>query len=478
MSPGRTKKKWRRGWDSNPSAILEIRKLLILGKTTKTRVPTIPRVGYSLGTHFLTILALLLLFSAMPGFAQVRYDTFFLKPLPAGGVGAVSGLATVCPGSGLATTAASVSGNIATLTMASNPITAGFVSGRSALIIGFTGTDTYFNGTFILTGVTSTQLTYALTHANNSASTNGGAIQTPTASSGCSPTTSVYSDQALTSVITQPFADDGKGNIGFFATPGNYYVAYSASGLNPMPLNYVTLPLVPGAGGALVSPTITNPTITGTDSGAETLQNKTFDISVNTLKNSTNTAGHVPRNNGTQYVDGQLAATDLSTPLQGTDANLLTSGTVSASTGVSLCTDANHGATTTGCASGGVTEAIVNTGPANIVGNAGACTAGSGGTSCAFFILANAHTLTRFSFNLGVTATTCSTQAVIGVRDVTSSSNLTTSTISNSQALGLVDSGAISVAMTAGHTFFVGLITASSGCAGNPQFGSLSMVYQ
>jgi hypothetical protein len=41
--------------------------------------------------------------------------------------------------------------------------------------------------------------------------------------------------------------------------------------------------------------------------------------------------------------------------LQGTDANLLTSGTVSASTGVSLCTDANHGATTTGCSGGGGT---------------------------------------------------------------------------------------------------------------------------
>jgi hypothetical protein len=36
---------------------------------------------------------------------------------------------------------------------------------------------------------------------------------------------------------------------------------------------------------------------------------------------------------------------------QGTDTNLLTSGTVSNSSGVTLCTDANHGATTTGCTS-------------------------------------------------------------------------------------------------------------------------------
>jgi hypothetical protein len=42
----------------------------------------------------------------------------------------------------------------------------------------------------------------------------------------------------------------------------------------------------------------------------QTLTNKTADISLNTLKNSTNTAGHYPRNNGTQYVDSTLVASD------------------------------------------------------------------------------------------------------------------------------------------------------------------------
>jgi hypothetical protein len=46
-----------------------------------------------------------------------------------------------------------------------------------------------------------------------------------------------------------------------------------------------------------------------TDTQAPT--NKTFDISANTLKNSSNTAGHVPRNNGTQYTDAQLGFSDL-----------------------------------------------------------------------------------------------------------------------------------------------------------------------
>jgi hypothetical protein len=96
-----------------------------------------------------------------------------------------------------------------------------------------------------------------------------------------------------------------------------------------------------------------------TDAQAPT--NKTIDISLNTLKTATNTVGHTPRNNGVQYVDGQLGAADLSdgvvgtgsvvraTALQGTDASVLSSGTVSASAGVTLCTDANHGATTSGC---------------------------------------------------------------------------------------------------------------------------------
>ena len=93
-------------------------------------------------------------------------------------------------------------------------------------------------------------------------------------------------------------------------------------------------------------------------SDTQTLTNKTLDISQNTLKTATNTSGHVPRNNGTQYVDGQLACGDLSnatggcsTALQGTDTKLLTAGTVSG-TGAALCTDANGGATTSGCPSG------------------------------------------------------------------------------------------------------------------------------
>jgi hypothetical protein len=61
---------------------------------------------------------------------------------------------------------------------------------------------------------------------------------------------------------------------------------------------------------------------------------------------ATNLAG----GNNPGGVSGTLPNANLTT--QGTDANLLTSGTVSASTGVALCTDANHGATTSGCPGG------------------------------------------------------------------------------------------------------------------------------
>ena len=59
-----------------------------------------------------------------------------------------------------------------------------------------------------------------------------------------------------------------------------------------------------------------------------------------------------------------------SKPLQGTDTNILTSGTVSG-TGNTLCTDAQGGATTTGCASTGFPSVVYNTASAATTGNVG-----------------------------------------------------------------------------------------------------------
>jgi len=172
------------------------------------------------------------------------------------------------------TTAAAVSGNVATLTFGSSPVAAGFVNGRSVLIVNFAVADSYFNGTYTLTGVTASTITYALTHGNASSASNGGALQFQTASAACIPAATVYSDSALTTTLAQPFSDDGKGNVSFFGTPSSlYYLGYFASGISPLPLNPVTIPVTPNASGSV---SLTSPTTTGTDNGTETLTNKTI----------------------------------------------------------------------------------------------------------------------------------------------------------------------------------------------------------
>src|SRR5436853_7820487 len=96
---------------------LELATSAVTGEPSTAGIRGINRLGRSsFGSHwhFLVwlgvlcamICATLFLFQD-PAYAQVRYDTFFLKPLPAGGVTSVSGLATVCPCSGLATNGAS-----------------------------------------------------------------------------------------------------------------------------------------------------------------------------------------------------------------------------------------------------------------------------------------------------------------------------------------------------------------------------------
>jgi hypothetical protein len=73
----------------------------------------------------------------------------------------------------ITTTAAAVAGNVATLTLNSDPTIAGYLTGTKMLVSGFTGGDTYFNGIYTITGTSPTTITYALVHANASAGTNG-----------------------------------------------------------------------------------------------------------------------------------------------------------------------------------------------------------------------------------------------------------------------------------------------------------------
>lgn len=67
------------------------------------------------------------------------------------------------------------------------------------------------------------------------------------------------------------------------------------------------------------------------------------------------------------------------TGIQGSDTNLLTSGTVAATAGNTLCTDGNHGATTNACSGSGFTQAegmVITSGICTTAGAETKCTSG------------------------------------------------------------------------------------------------------
>lgn len=159
----------------------------------------------------------------------------------------------VCGNPGLSTTAATVTANIAILTMSSNPITAGYVANQAIAVSGFTGADTYFNGgtvtstgisnNFLILSVTSTQITYALTHANASATSNGSVFQSGSQGQACAPLSSIFNDAAGASPIAQPgLTSSGLGNYQFYGAGGtSYYVQFYGATIGEI-LKPVVLP--------------------------------------------------------------------------------------------------------------------------------------------------------------------------------------------------------------------------------------------
>src|SRR5882724_851528 len=204
------------------------------------------------------LILFLLLFPALASAQLTPFSDIVLtsRGTPAGGA-----LVSVCGNPGLATTAASVTSNIAILTMSSNPITAGFFANMTLIVSGFIGGDTYFNGTFTILTVTSTTVTYALTHANASAGTNGSAFQTGNASTACAPLSTIYSDSGGLVPITQPgFAADGLGNYQFYAASGTYNIQFYGPVL-VVRVKPVVLPFSSSANTTLTG----NLTLTGND---------------------------------------------------------------------------------------------------------------------------------------------------------------------------------------------------------------------
>ncbi len=162
---------------------------------------------------------------------------------------------------------------------APNPHTAGFASGSEIVVNNFTGADTYFNGTFQAILVSPTQISYVLTHANVSASTNGNVVQKGTASAPCAPLSPIYTDQTLSSSAPNPLTTDAFGNLAFWGVPQNYSVWIYGPTVTST-LYTVSAPCMPGSAGCAGSGAITGgvagnllqasgPT-TGTDSGIVT----------------------------------------------------------------------------------------------------------------------------------------------------------------------------------------------------------------
>lgn len=91
--------------------------------------------------------------------------------------------------------------------------------------------------------------------------------------------------------------------------PGDIALAGATSGVTG-------LSAAPVASGVVTIPATTDTLVARSTS--DNLTNKTFTVSSNILNNVTNVAGHVLRNNGTQYVDAVLSASDLSFSTTGT----------------------------------------------------------------------------------------------------------------------------------------------------------------
>lgn len=170
----------------------------------------------------------------------------------------------------------------------------------------------------------------------------------------CLPTVQIYGSSDNSKPLTQPIQTDGYGNFSFYAPPGNYEYTVSGTLVGPTSAIPFTVPCQPGvscaalaSNNAFTAPNsfaqpVTSTVATGTapfsiasttvvpnlnaqlhngktapagnivgDTDSQTLSNKTFDISLNTLKTATNTAAHYPRNNGTAYVDSTIQATDV-----------------------------------------------------------------------------------------------------------------------------------------------------------------------
>lgn len=208
-----------------------------------------------------------LVLAAMPSLGNAqgfRYDNILLTGSGASASPVRNATVAVCWAGGMGTTSASVTNGVATLTMSSNPQTSGFSAQGTITVSGFTGADNYFNGSFVLSTVTSTAVTFNLSHANATASTNGTVVQTVSAGASwnCAPYTAVYTDQTLATLTANPFQTDAFGNYGFADAPGTYNISFVGVGVVSKEQT-LTLPCVANSTCPLGSLSVSSLTVSG-----------------------------------------------------------------------------------------------------------------------------------------------------------------------------------------------------------------------
>ena len=93
----------------------------------------------------------------------------------------------------------------------------------------------------------------------------------------CSPTVTIYSNAALTITQTNPITTGSDGSWSLYLAPAIYSYTVTGTGLNPQGPFLFNVPLANGGSGlSIPSPTITNPTITGTVAGNPTITTPTL----------------------------------------------------------------------------------------------------------------------------------------------------------------------------------------------------------
>jgi hypothetical protein len=95
---------------------------------------------------------------------------------------------------------------------------------------------------------------------------------------------------------------------------------------------------------------------------------------------------------------------------------------------------------------------------------------------CLSTVFVNAHTIVRLTFVLATSPAGCTTSPQIGVRDETANTVLTSLTVTNGLGTGFIDSGALSIATTAGDRLSLGIVTVGAGCTTNAVEENLTAV--